>query len=366
MRRLTEKQAKFENEAQEEPKAKKCRSNNRITNIAALDNDTIVEAFKYLNYCRLAKTSLVSKRFHDLIQNHRHKLARLYVSYIGMSEDHRLPTDIKIFDKTLSPEEYNNWVIHNRYSKQISLETQIAGVQSTQNEGNVYRLYAHVDYYYKDSKPSFKKQKVFDVLTELSHENWPVFQHFVRLFTDPLIFIRSMRLPRQNYSLNLLAWAINPDYGRLQCQSLRVSLRDHMQDRISWIKCHVRCCHFSIMGDIYPIRLPSNHDEEFLDFFMTGADCTSSIHLKCYKPCKLISRFVQKFMDLKDCDGNKVVGTIVCHPNANVNIDVLKRDYADFVVEGNINEKPLAYHISSLNSSITTLERNCGSASESI
>ncbi|KAI1701571.1 hypothetical protein Ddc_17558 [Ditylenchus destructor] len=38
-------------------------------------------------------------------------------------------------------------------------------------------------------------------------------------------------------------------------------------------------------------------------------------------------------MDLKDCDGNKVVGTIVCHPNRNVNMDAFKR-----FVEGNINQ----------------------------
>ncbi|KAI1702180.1 hypothetical protein Ddc_17251 [Ditylenchus destructor] len=324
-----------------EPSAQGRRSDNRIANIATMDNDTTVEAFKYLNYCRLAKNSLVSKRFRDLIQNQRHKLARIYVDSIGMYENYHDPTNsVEIFDKTLSPEEYNNWVIHNRYSKQIPLETQIAGMQSTQNERKVYRLYANVDYYYKDSKPSYRTNNVnvFNARTELSQENWPVFQHFFRLLTDPFIFIRSMGLPRQNDALNLLAGAINPDCGRIQCQSLYVDLEDNMQNRISWIKGHVHCYHFSIMGPIYPIVLPSNHDEEFLDFFMTGANCTSSIYLKFYEPCKLIARFVQKFMDLKGCDENKVVGTIVCHPNANVNIDALKRDYADFVVKEYISE----------------------------
>ncbi|KAI1703291.1 hypothetical protein Ddc_16609 [Ditylenchus destructor] len=339
MRRLTEKQAKFENEAQTEPSAEKNRSENMITNIAALDNDTIVEAFKYLNYCGIAKTSLVSKRFSNLICTHRHKLARIYVDYIGMDQASVELSNIKIFNKTLSPEEYNNWVIHNRYSKQIPLETQIAGMQSSQNERNVYAFYANVDYYYKDSKPSFKTQKVFDARIVLNHENWPVFQHIFRLLRDPYIFISSMRmLPRQNHALNLLTDAINPDCGRFQCQSLGVNFEDPMQNHISWIKDHVHCYNFCIMGPIRTIVLPSNHDEEFLDFFMTGANCTSGIYIEFYDPCKVIGDFAQKFMDLKDCDENKVVGNIVCHPTRNVNIDALKRDYADFVVEGNINE----------------------------
>ncbi|KAI1703672.1 hypothetical protein Ddc_16459 [Ditylenchus destructor] len=354
MRRLTENQAKLENEAQTEPSAKKSRSDKRITNIATLDNDTTVEVFKYLKYCGLAKTSLVSKRFCDLICTHRHKLARVYVDSIVMSEDHVTVdnvtvdnvtednvtednltdnlTDIKIFDQALSVEEYNEWVIRNGYSKQVPPETQISRMQSTQNERKAYRLYANVDYYYKDPGPSCNPTKVFDASVELSHENWPVFQHFFRLLTDPFVYIRYLGLPTQSDALNLLA-GINPDYGRIQCQSLNVSLKDNIQNHISWIKGHVRCYNFRIMG---PIN--SNFDEEFLDLFMTGANCTSCIHLEFYETVKLITRFVQNFMDLKSGDEDKVVGYIECHPKRNVNMDAFKRDYADFVVEGNINE----------------------------
>ncbi|KAI1701566.1 hypothetical protein Ddc_17553 [Ditylenchus destructor] len=210
-------------------------------------------------------------------------------------------------------------------------------MQSTQNERKVYRLSAHADY--NDSTPAFERMRIFIqkffASIELCHENWPVFQHFFRLLTDPFVHIRSMRLPQQNDALNLLAGAINPDYGRLQCHKLTVSLEDNMQDSISWIKGHVRCDQFCIKTR--SDYLPSN-DQVFFDLFMTGENFTSEIELNFYENCNLITRFVQKFMDLKDCDGNKVVGTIACHPGANVNIDVLKRDYADFVVEGNINE----------------------------
>ncbi|KAI1701574.1 hypothetical protein Ddc_17561 [Ditylenchus destructor] len=331
MRRLTENQAKLENKAQMEPSAKKSRSDDRSTNIATLDNDTIVEAFKYLNYCRLAKTSLVSKRFCDLIRTYRHKLARIYVDVICMREDNSDPTGIKIFDKTLSPEEYNNWVIHNGYSKQIPAETQIAGMQSTQNKRKIYSLWAGVNYYDKAPESSFKL--IFDARIELNHENWPVFQHFFRLLTDPFSFIRSMGLPLENDASNFLAGTINLDYGRLKCHTMTVSLEDNEQYSIDWIKGHVRCDRFCIYNYSH-----SNYDEELLDFFMTGANCTSKIEVNFYGPCKVIADFVQKFMDLKSSDEDKVVGSIECNPITNVNIDALKRDYADFVVEGNINE----------------------------
>ncbi|KAI1709855.1 hypothetical protein Ddc_13681 [Ditylenchus destructor] len=48
----------------------------RNTKIANMDNGTTVEAFKFLNYYQLAKKSLVSKRFRNLIQIHRHSLPR--------------------------------------------------------------------------------------------------------------------------------------------------------------------------------------------------------------------------------------------------------------------------------------------------
>ncbi|KAI1693118.1 hypothetical protein Ddc_23143 [Ditylenchus destructor] len=82
---LSDKQdAKPENKARK--KTKKSLSDNRISKIATLDNGTMVETFKYLNYCQLATNSLVSKRYCDLIQTHRHMLALLNVDCIRMSD----------------------------------------------------------------------------------------------------------------------------------------------------------------------------------------------------------------------------------------------------------------------------------------
>ncbi|KAI1703436.1 hypothetical protein Ddc_16544 [Ditylenchus destructor] len=332
MRRSTEKQVKFENEARaQEPSTKQNRSDNRITNILALDNGTMVQVFKYLKYCGLAKTSLVSKRFCNLIHTHRHTLALLDVKSIKMHKytdiNHNL-TGIEIFDKVLSAGEYNIWIIRNGYSKQIPIETQIAGMQSTQDERKVYWLSAHADYNDSTPRKSFsyrflKNLQNFFASIELSHENWPVFQHFFRILTDPFVYIRGMELSTQNDALNLLTGAINPNYGRLKCHTLTVRLEDNMQNFISWIKGHVHCYKIDIIN-----YSGLNHDDEFLDLFMTGANCTSQIDLKFYDPCKVIGDFVQKFMDLKSGDEDKVVGFIECHPNRNVNMDAFNRNYA--------------------------------------
>ncbi|KAI1696057.1 hypothetical protein DdX_19256 [Ditylenchus destructor] len=81
--RLGDKQTNSENEARE-TKAEKSQSNDKIPNIAAMDNGTMVESFKFLNYYQLAKSSLVSKRYWNLIRTHRHKLALLDVDEIYM------------------------------------------------------------------------------------------------------------------------------------------------------------------------------------------------------------------------------------------------------------------------------------------
>ncbi|KAI1702481.1 hypothetical protein Ddc_17046 [Ditylenchus destructor] len=165
-------------------------------------------------------------------------------------------------------------------------------------------------------------------------------EHFFRLLTDPFVYIRRMELPSQNDALNLLAGGINPDYGHLQCHRRDVDLKDNTQNLMSWIKGHVRCYNIYIMNwQLLSFTYSGlNDDDEFIDFFMTGGNCTSEIAVNFYDPCKAIGNLVQKFMDLKGCDGNKIVGFIECHPDRKVNIDALKRDYADFVVEGNIND----------------------------
>ncbi|KAI1697198.1 hypothetical protein DdX_18630 [Ditylenchus destructor] len=82
---------------------------NMITNIATLEDGTMVETFKFLNYCQLAKNSLASKKFRDLIRTNRHRLALLYVDEIKMDDyvDDLPRAVIEIFGEELSAEEYN-------------------------------------------------------------------------------------------------------------------------------------------------------------------------------------------------------------------------------------------------------------------
>ncbi|KAI1702047.1 hypothetical protein DdX_15731 [Ditylenchus destructor] len=139
--------AKHSNEIQRKPRAKKKRSKKKrlISNIATLDNGTMVEMFKFLNYCQLAKNSLVSKKFRDLIRTHRHSLALLYVNSLIMINFSTSPSLI-IFGQQLSPEAYNKWARRNGYSKWIPIDDQVVGKKSALDHRKVYELWANACY----------------------------------------------------------------------------------------------------------------------------------------------------------------------------------------------------------------------------
>ncbi|KAI1692833.1 hypothetical protein DdX_21021 [Ditylenchus destructor] len=306
-----------------------------------MDNGTLLEAFKYLKYSQLAKNSFVSKRFWNIIRNNRHRLALLYVHNIAMdsygSDDSR--SAVKVFnkqlcgplseysDKQLSAEAYNEWVVRNNYSKQIPIEYQFDRMQSTQYDRTIYEFSAYA--MYKDPKYGRNDDitDAFSAKIELNHENWPIFQHFVRLLTDPFIYIQCMQWVPEKEVRSLLSEAISPDRSRLQCEQLVINkLQGNVQNLMSWIKDHVRCTKFLIYG-----YSSSDCDEELLDFFMTGADCTSEISVSHYDLSKVLIDLAKKFLDLKNCDGYKVVESIVCYEPDQA-VKVFDRDYAKFLV----------------------------------
>ncbi|KAI1699640.1 hypothetical protein Ddc_18476 [Ditylenchus destructor] len=118
-----------------------------------MDNGTLVEAFKFLNYSQLAKNSLVSKRFSNLISTHRHSLIILRVETISMKRYSHILYNIlcnnlsfSIFNKKFSTEEYNDWVMQNGYSKQVPFEDQVDRTEGTQNDCLGYWLNASAYY----------------------------------------------------------------------------------------------------------------------------------------------------------------------------------------------------------------------------
>ncbi|KAI1693041.1 hypothetical protein DdX_20878 [Ditylenchus destructor] len=342
--RLSEKQAKPVNEAQMLPGVKKKRSDRRIRNIATFDNGTMVEAFKFLSYCQLAKNSLASKKFRDLIRTHRHKLALLYVDSLVMfpfPSPHRknvsnfdpIRSLIEIFGQKLSTKEYNEWVVRNGYSKQIPIEDQVAGEQCAQYGTEEYMLRATA--LYKDPnccQPS-ASTTVFHALIKLNHKHWPLFQHLVRLLTDPFVYINFMRLTPQKDFVNLLAGAINSDRSRLQCKRLKFSLDGNVPKFINWAKNNTFC------DEILIEDVALNHDEELLDLLVTGAQCTSVINTGYYDSSKVIVDFVQKFLDIKSSDEYQAVESIQGKIEGREVIEVLKRNHTKFVVKEERDEE---------------------------
>ncbi|KAI1708644.1 hypothetical protein DdX_11720 [Ditylenchus destructor] len=324
---MAEKQSLPEDIADEgSPKAKKRRSDDKIPNIIVLDNVTMVEAFKYLKYIPIAKISLVSKRFRDLIQIHRHSLPRHYVAEIHMQSNFNNETaTIKVFNKKLSADSYNDWVTCNQYSKQIPVQSQDGGEQSMQDHGDVYQLRA---------APNRSEWPAFYAKCELNHENWPLFQHFVRLLTAPHIYLNYVELTPQPDFLNLLAGAVNPLRNRLQCETLHFKLRGNIQKYIIWIKGHVSCKEFQISdtGFKFASELLGEYDEELLDFLVTGADCTREINVIYYDCANVVVDFVQKFMDLKNCDEYQMIPSIKSNATHRI-AEMMKRHYAKFLVK---------------------------------
>ncbi|KAI1692745.1 hypothetical protein Ddc_23364 [Ditylenchus destructor] len=323
---LAEELTNTDNEAQG-PEAKKSRSDDKISNIATLDNGTMVETFKYLNYCQLAKNSLVSKRFWNMIHNHRHRLALLKVERISLSNYDSKPSTITIFNEKLSPEVYNDWAVRNQYSKQIPivLEDLIAEKQNARCVNKVYELDAYGAL--KDSND--RLITVFCACAKLNHENWPFFQHFLRLLTDPFIYICSLKLSSQNSVMNLLDTVINPDRSRLSCNKLEVafSIADNIPKFLNWIKGHVLCNKIEITD--YDNM---DYDKQFLDFFTTGARCTSEVHIERNKLSKCMLGLVEKFMDLKSSDECQMVKSMWSRVSE-WGVEALKSNYAGFVVK---------------------------------
>ncbi|KAI1702044.1 hypothetical protein DdX_15727 [Ditylenchus destructor] len=338
---LFEKLAKPSDEAQREPGAKKKRSDGRTTTIATLDDDTMVEVFKHMNYCQLAKKGLVSKRYRDLIRTNRHRLALLYVDTLVLSDYRTRPSVTRVFNQKLSPEAYNEWVSLNGYSKQIPIEGQVVGMQNAQDDRRVYLLNAD---YNGPNSGQYSDTNLFYASTKLSHENWPVFQHFVRLLLDPIVYIRRIELIPQSDVLNLMAGAFNQDSNRLQCKTLKLNFEGNVQTFIGWIKSHVSCDEI-----IIHVWSRLEYEEELFDLFVTGANCTSGISFVESSHTKVVVGFVKKFMDLKRSDECRVVESVrgeIKKVYDEISIDVLKRDYPKcFVKEVGNKDHDSAMHV---------------------
>ncbi|KAI1696126.1 hypothetical protein DdX_19215 [Ditylenchus destructor] len=208
---------------------------------------------------------------------------------------------IKMFDKMLSSGEYNEWIGHNGYSKQI------------------HRPYT----------------------THVQNSKMRIGQYFFRILMDPFIYIRYLELNPQKDVFSLLAGAFNPDRARLQCEQLVIRFNAVSQKFMDWIKDNVRCDQFLING-----HNDSNYDEELLDFFLTGAPCTSAINVGTYDLSKVLVDLVQKFMALKNRDEYHLVESISGYVNDRGVVKELKRNCAKFTAEEEqFEEKYGARHI---------------------
>ncbi|KAI1702394.1 MIZ/SP-RING zinc finger domain-containing protein [Ditylenchus destructor] len=331
-----------------QPKKRKFCDAPGMTNINSLDIYTMLKVFKYLDYCELAKSSRVSKKFYNIIRAHRKSLARLTVESVimTMKTSCRSTFFLQTFNKLLSPSAYKEWILRNQYLDQVQFYAQFAGEQIIEYDDKMDQRYlkeykgihfftAEVNYKY----PNFgDNTKVFHARIPLQHihKNVALLQHFVRLLTDPNIYINYLQLDPQNDVLTLLDKTIgNRDRNRLHCKVLEVypnvDIYPFTPNLISWAKNNVCCNELNIeyhFGD----HLTRTHDQMLLDLFMNGSHMTSAINTFIYDLSNVVVDFVQNFMDLQQSDDHQIVQHI--HGNRSLQIAVakLKSKYVECVV----------------------------------
>ncbi|KAI1710375.1 RNA recognition motif domain-containing protein [Ditylenchus destructor] len=228
--------------------------NNRLS---AMDNEVLLDTFKFLRYSQLAKSCHVSKNFRDFIRIHRHSLARLRVRRMHMGYNGnalQIPSsgrdDVEVFDTPLNRDDYDSWVLRNGYSKRDPFLDQYTG-----NPKDRYHIrYCLVAWTYP---PSFQEEDepniygmvvfsqrifVFRATPELNQENFPLFQHFFNLLSDPFILVEELELiPPENqvwkHLLETTPQILN-SAGVKRIQRYRVSLfpEGNNQDCLRWLK----------------------------------------------------------------------------------------------------------------------------------
>ncbi|KAI1717355.1 hypothetical protein DdX_07098 [Ditylenchus destructor] len=300
------------------------RNCSRIKNVVEVDNWTMVHVFKYLNYCQLAKSNLVSKRFRDVISANRDRLARLLVDNISMMSCYGdTPTEIMLYNEDLSPEEYNDATTKDHIFRR-----------------NIYRPY--------------NEKSAFSAVAKLSDEKWPLFEHFIRILTDPFIIIKRIELTSQNDVLNALAKAVTTE-NRLQTNVLIFNTDSSIQKFMNWINDYVCCDTFVIDADqrfhfsecydedgnyhsIDNSDIYRNYNKEFLelfDFCVTGARCASVFTINYYDFSRVVASLIQKFMVLKssdECQFFQSIESSSALTKRYVAYD-LKDEFAEFLVE---------------------------------
>ncbi|KAI1715852.1 hypothetical protein Ddc_10769 [Ditylenchus destructor] len=269
---------------------------------------------------------------------------------------------LQTFNKVLSLSAYNEWVLRNQYLDQVQFYAQFAGEQIIEYDDKmdqrylkeyegIYFLSAEVNYKYSFNFRSKLWRQMYciprlygdkcivfhaRVPLEHIHKNLTLLRHFVRLLTDPNIYINHSQLDPQNDVLTWLAKAIgNQDRNRLQCKELKiypnVDIYPFTPNLISWAKNNVCCNELNIeyhFGD----HLTRTHDQMLLDLFMNGSHMTSAINTFIYDLSNVVVDFVQKFMDLQQSDDHQIVQHI--HGNRSLQIAVakLKSKYVECVV----------------------------------
>ncbi|KAI1706611.1 hypothetical protein Ddc_15192 [Ditylenchus destructor] len=272
-----------------------------------VDDHTLEQTFKFLGYFQLAKSSLVSRRFSRVIQSNRSRLAKLRVKKLLMDRRIRIHQNfITVCDVEFNPNEYREWAYPYGYTKGYRFDSPVVAVTAAYDSRSPERREQHHSFIrlqalaYEDSNTLVT---VFSAVTstKLSYDNWPLYQHFIRLLNDPFAYFERLTLISfQNFAWNALVENYGSRNRSVTCKYAKILLEDDSKDFLVWIKQNV------VSEDLSLRRYEtSTYDQDdTVSFLSTGQKCASSVVLRdeVYNGEHLIGAIydlIEKFLDLE-------------------------------------------------------------------
>ncbi|KAI1715338.1 hypothetical protein Ddc_10994 [Ditylenchus destructor] len=289
--------------------------------------DVMIDSLRFLNYCDLAKTSLISKKLSEFIQTHRSSLTLLRVKEMIMEYHEKQVPDgysrtsysttmlfgVKKFDL-----DHDDWIESNGYSatfefkpKEVDLENLFQ--KQPPKPTNCISLHASARYHEsgscikEDSAPltvvfsTFVKPK-FNRLDCRRH--WPMLQHFVRLLSDPFVYFESIHLVSlKNELWKPLVKNLKLTLNRTLCNGAEIRLENNAGEFLDWMKNYLRCSQLSL-------RSTGSPNDELATFLLSGSKCTSHAMISGTYNRALEHNLVARFLTLKQDDRDQMIPSI--------------------------------------------------------
>ncbi|KAI1692016.1 hypothetical protein DdX_21492 [Ditylenchus destructor] len=280
--------------------------------------DVMIDSLRFLNYCDLAKASLISKKLSEFIQTHRSSLPFLRVKEMLMEyHEEQLPdrysrksfSTITLFGVKNFDLDHKDWIKSNGYSATFEFEHK----QSPPEPSNRISLHAAARFHESGScikEDSAPLTVVFSTFVKPNfhridcRRHWPMLQHFVRLLSDPFVYFERIQLVSlRNELWKPLVKNLKLTLTRTLCNDAEVCVENNAGEFLNWMKNYLRCSHLSL-------RSTGSPNDELAAFLLSGSTCTPLAVISGTYNKELEHNLVARFLTLKQIDRDQVIPSI--------------------------------------------------------